>query len=190
MKRMLCFLLTVIFLYSLSACGKKSSNADADPSRVPDASEENNPAEINPPVVSDDSAWETLEPPDSASVPGDRIDVDLTALSSTMVYSEVYNMMATPEGYVGKTIKASGQFAIYQAVGPDGAVDDSQTYFVCVIADATACCSQGMEFVLTGAHTYPDDYPELGTEITVVGTFQIYEEDGFLYCHLVDAKME
>ena len=40
-------------------------------------------------------------------------DVDLTALSSTMVYSEVYNMMVTPEEYVGKTIKMSGSFATF-----------------------------------------------------------------------------
>ena len=34
----------------------------------------------------------------------DNFDVDLTNLSSTMVYSEVYNMMSTPENYIGKTV--------------------------------------------------------------------------------------
>ena len=96
------------------------------------------------------------------------IDVDLTALSSTMVYSEVYNMVVAPESYVGKTVKMKGQFIYYE---------DSRTenqHFGCVIADATACCSQGLEFLLAGSHTYPDDYPELYSEITVVGTFDKY----------------
>ena len=118
------------------------------------------------------------------------VDVDLTTLSSTMVYSEVYNMMVSPESYVGKTIKMNGQFALYQSVDANGNLIPDQIYFACVIADATACCSQGLEFVLAGEHSYPDDYPELGTEITVVGTFQTYEDNGYMYCHLVDAEME
>lgn len=63
-------------------------------------------------------------------------------------------------------------------------------YYACVIADATACCSQGLEFVLEGDYTYPDDYPELGTDITVVGTFDTYDENGQTYCHLIDAKLQ
>lgn len=33
------------------------------------------------------------------------IDVNLTALSSAMVYSEVYNIMDTPGVYMGKTVR-------------------------------------------------------------------------------------
>ena len=112
-----------------------------------------------------------------------NIDVDLTKLSSTMVYSEVYNMMYTPDDYIGKIVKMKGQFAYYE---------DPETkaqYFACIIADATACCSQGLEFVLTGEHTYPNDYPELGSEITVSGTFELYEENGSQYCRLTDAEL-
>lgn len=36
---------------------------------------------------------------------------------------------------------------------------------------------------------YPDDYPEPGTEITVIGEFQPYEENGVTWYHLVNAKM-
>ena len=111
------------------------------------------------------------------------IDVDLTKLSSTMVYSEVYNMMYTPDDYIGKTVKMRGQFAYYEAP------DTKSQYFACIIADATACCSQGLEFVLTGEHTYPKDYPELGSEITVTGIFELYEENGLQYCRLTDAEM-
>ena len=111
------------------------------------------------------------------------VDVDLTKLSSTMVYSEVYNMVFYPDDYIGKTVKMQGQFAYYEDP------DTKAQYFACIIADATACCSQGLEFVLSGEHTYPDDYPALDTEITVTGTFEMYEEDGFQYCRLVDAEI-
>ena len=118
----------------------------------------------------------------SSDVSPEQVDVDLTALSSTVVYSEVYNMVMSPKDYVGKIIKMHGQFAIYEDP------NTGTVYTACIIADATACCSQGLEFSLSGA-IYPDDYPELGTEITVTGTFQSYEEDGSKLYHLADAKM-
>ena len=114
----------------------------------------------------------------------DNVDVDLTKLSSTMVYSEVYNMMYTPENYIGKTVKMSGMFVAYTNQ------DESQYYPAVIIADATACCSQGLEFVLEGNPSYPEEYPEIETEITVVGTFETYVEDGNTYCRLQNARIE
>lgn len=102
-------------------------------------------------------------------------------MGSTMVYSEVFNMMYAPEDYVGKTVKMEGSFAVYEGV--------DRNYYACLIADATACCAQGIEFVWSGDHTYPEDYPELGTTITVTGTFETYMEDGMEYCQLVDAEI-
>ncbi len=113
----------------------------------------------------------------------DKIDVDLTALSSTMVYAEVYNMMSYPENYIGKTIKMEGQFAFYldEATG--------NYYFACIIQDATACCAQGMEFILTDDYIYPDDYPEVAEEIRVIGVFDTYQEGEYTYCTLRHAKL-
>lgn len=108
-----------------------------------------------------------------------EIDVDLTALSSTMVYSEVYNMLTAPESYVGKTVKMAGGYSSFLDE-TTGAV-----YRVCMIADASACCAQGMEFVLKDGM----EYPEMETDITVVGTFQLYDENGTTYCHLVNAEL-
>jgi hypothetical protein len=47
------------------------------------------------------------------------VDVDLTQLSNTMVYAEVYNMMANPLDYLGKTVKATGPYyaTYYDATG-------------------------------------------------------------------------
>nr|MCR4877168.1 hypothetical protein [Clostridiales bacterium] len=62
-------------------------------------------------------------------------------------------------------------------------------YHACVVPDATACCAQGIEFVWGGEHTWPDDYPEGGTDIIVTGRLEAYDEDGQMYLHLVDAEL-
>ncbi len=111
------------------------------------------------------------------------VDVDLTVLSSTMVYSEVYNIMVSPEEYVGKTIKMRGSYSGFY----DSTTDNY--YFTCIIQDATACCSQGIEFVLTDDYVYPDDYPYDGDMITVVGVFDTYIEGDYMYCTLRDARL-
>lgn len=174
MKKLFCVVLIVLTLSSLSACGSKKDKGTTDNQTANPSVSQNQTTE-----KSSESAPTTSKPAQSA----DGIDVDLTKLSSTMVYSEVYNMMVSPDNYTGKTVKMKGQFAYYE---------DPETkaqYFACIIADATACCSQGLEFILTGDHTYPNDYPELGSEITVTGTFEVYTESGFQYCGLVNATL-
>ncbi len=120
----------------------------------------------------------------TVKVSNSGVDVDLTQLSSTMVYSEVFNMMCVPEDYIGKTVKMNGIFVVYANE------DETQFYPACLILDATACCSQGIEFVLEGNPSYPEGYPEFEDEITVTGTFETYVEDGDTYCRLQNAKIE
>ena len=109
----------------------------------------------------------------------DGIDVDLTVLSSSMVYAEVYNMMTVPDQYVGKIIKMQG---IYDTMYDDST--DKQYYF-CIIQDATACCAQGIEFVLQDESAYPDPQET----VTVIGRFETYMEGENMYCTLKDAKI-
>ena len=109
------------------------------------------------------------------------IDIDLTKLSGTMVYSEVYNMLSSPKKYIGKTVKMSGRFTVLTG-------GTEQFYPAVLIDDATACCAQGFEILLKDKR-YPNDYPEINTEISVVGTFQIYYEGSKEYCHLIDCEM-
>lgn len=110
------------------------------------------------------------------------IDIDLTTMSSSMVYSQVYSMTIDPQSYIGKTVKMKGQFAYYhdETTGAD--------YFACVVQDATACCAQGLEFSLKGEHTFPDDYPQEGEEVCVIGEFSTYEEAGYVYFTLRNAE--
>lgn len=108
------------------------------------------------------------------------VDLDLTELSSTLIYSEVYNMLITPDDYKGKIIKMKGLFNQYTDE------QTGKTYNAVIIPDATACCQQGLEFELSDK-TNPNF--EQGAEITVVGTFDTYSEGELLYCHLKNAKI-
>jgi len=110
-----------------------------------------------------------------------EVDVDLTILSATMVYSEVYNIMLYPNEYVGKTIKMRGLYSVYY----DESVD--KYYHACIISDATACCAQGIEFELKDEGQYPDENAMGIEEICVIGRFDTYQEDECTYCTLRDA---
>ncbi|MCR5343713.1 MAG: hypothetical protein K6E70_10185 [Butyrivibrio sp.] len=129
--------------------------------------------------ASETAEQENTTPEESTASSGDSSTVDLTILSPTMVYGEVFQMMYYPENYIGKTVKMQGLYDIY--------TDEStgKTYHACIIQDATACCAQGIEFELADS-----DYPSTDTmEVTVEGTFATYEENGTKYCTLKDAEL-
>ncbi|MBR5712258.1 MAG: hypothetical protein IKX54_01550 [Lachnospiraceae bacterium] len=110
------------------------------------------------------------------------VDIDLSAVSDTVAYTEVYSMMLEPEGYMDKVVKISGQYAhIYEET-------TGNNYFACILWDSTGCCTEGLEFVLGPEYKYPDDYPSEGDKITVVGVFDTYTEGDYLYCTLRNAK--
>ncbi len=188
-KKAIKILSIVVLAAILTACGNNDSKVNqVIQSQMQKADNKGNQSETAEKPESDTTAETTVEPQSEATAtdntPKSDVDVDLTELSSTMVYSEVYNMMYTPENYIGKTIRMSGTFVVYTNQ------DESQFYPAVLIADATACCSQGLEFVLEGNPSYPEGYPEMETKITVVGVFETYEEDGYLYCRLKNAKID
>ena len=84
-----------------------------------------------------------------------------------------------------------GIFSVDHAYTMEGEVDLSQNYFYCIIEDALACCAQGLEVELADpSAAYPQDYPAEGSQVRVVGTVELYEENGFRYLHLTDAVFE
>ena len=190
MKRIFCLLLAACMALSLCACGKDSGK-DAGNDTLSSNEEASASAESIPTPKEQETPDEqqTPEEPEQTQTSADGVEVDLTVLSSTMVYSEVYNMLYNdPAHYLGKTVKARGTFSIYQLVA-DGVLQPDPVSYACIISDAAACCAEGTEFVLEGDYTYPDDYPELGAEITVIGEFQSYEENGMTWYHLVNARL-
>ena len=168
----------VISLASCAAEGGKSSvvnNAPTVDDILNSGGKQTTGAETGKQTESADSA-----PASNAA----KVDVDLTVMNSTMVYSEVYNMLTKPDSYRGKSVRMKGAFAVY--------IGDSMNYYAVLISDATACCSQGIEFVLVNESelSYPDDYPTLGTTVTVSGTFGTYMEGTNMYCRLSNAVFE
>ena len=100
------------------------------------------------------------------------------------MYTQIYNMLKEPDKYKGKVVRMQGTFGHYY---------DEKTgkhYFGCVVMDATACCSTGMEFSRKGKHKYPENYPKPDEPIIVTGTFSSYKEGKELFCELADAEME
>ena len=157
---------------------KKDGQQTVSPTKAP-----SNPSE--PDTVLDYTPDDPAGPEDSRpDLQNGDINVDLTVLSSTLVYAEVYHMVTAPQDYIGKTVKMQGTFAYYY----DKEIDCY--YSACIIQDATACCSQGIEFVLTDEFSFPDDYPEPGTDICVIGEFSTYVEHGTEYCTLKNAKLQ
>ena len=111
------------------------------------------------------------------------VDLDLSVMSGTVVYAQVYNLLCDPTAWLGKTIRMAGFYSAFQ---------DQSTgtvYHACVIPDVTACYAQGIEFVRAGEHAWPEDYPEDAADITVTGRLELYEENGVKYLHLVDAEL-
>jgi len=180
MRKMLSVLLALCMAFVLTACGesdevrKQTVNQTQTVNDVLNAAAGGTGELTSQPPVDPDMTV-------SAAYASGDYDVDLTQLSSTMVYTEVFNMMSAPENYVGKTVKMRGTLTIFEG--------EEKNYFSCLIADATACCAQGIEFDWAGDHKYPDDYPPEGSEITVTGTFDTYVEGNFIYCTLVDAEL-
>lgn len=113
-----------------------------------------------------------------------KIDVDLLRMSGTVVYAMVNQMVTNPEKFVGKRVRMKGVFSTYY----DNEI--KQRFFGCVIADALACCSQGLAFELAKPRKFPDEYPEEGSPITIIGDFDlIKEEDEGSYPIIRKAKM-
>ncbi len=109
------------------------------------------------------------------------MDYDLSALSRTMMYSQVYDMIYNPDQYIGKTVRIFGPFNQYtdEATG--------EIHYACLIEDATACCTQGIEFEPADKHTV---MPPQDSMVLVSGTFDTYMNGPFLYCVLRDAVVE
>ena len=205
MNRLSLMLLLCLIALVLTACGGKDGEKAAAGTQAAQqvstdaAQAEKNIAEAS--LLSDEeviaetvSQEGTTAPVKGEALPGETapvladanrpVDLDLTKISGTVVYSQVYDMIMEPDAYMGQKIKMKGSFSYFKDP------DTHQEYFAAVIADATACCSQGIEFVWKGKHSYPQDYPPLDTEITVIGSFDTYYEGDYKYVRLTDADVK
>lgn len=171
-------MMCAMLLFSLAACGGKGGNAEKESSA-------DNASSVEEQQESSEAEQDTTDEQDTVGENDEAdpsVDIDLTTLSSTMVYAQVSDMVTNPDEFVGKKVKCSGPFGVYTD-------EDGKNFYACIIRDATACCAQGMEFELKGEHKYPEDYPKQEEEITVIGTFDKYEDKGATYCTLRKAEI-
>ena len=175
MRKLICLLCAAALILLACACGGNGGNR----------AKQNNTKTVADVLneAQNSSRTQTSSKNDTSNVDTDifdeKPDIDLTKMNATMVYSEVNNMMTDPDSYEGKIIEMKGSFNVFKT--------ETQNYYACLIADATACCSQGIEFVLKNERKYPEEYPTIGQEITVIGEFETYFEGETKYCHLKDA---
>lgn len=106
------------------------------------------------------------------------IDVDLSEMSKENAYAEAYNIIVSPNAYIGKTIRVSGTFA-------NNVYEEGEGYFpTCVIEDGNEeHYPLSIEFVEKDGEVLPNS----GDEFTVTGVFETYDVDGNPYYHLVNA---
>lgn len=153
----ICFNLLILSFFS---CNKKDVN--------------------NPYATERNQLKKSIEATDVIEAEESKIDYDLTNMSSTMIYAEVFNMLIEPEKYENKRVKMKGFFTIYN----EGSNDE--VYSV-IVPDATACCQQGIEFF----YDFKDNKPVVNSEITVTGIFNIHIlNDGISYNYIKAEKIE
>lgn len=112
------------------------------------------------------------------------VDLDLSTMSATAIYSEVSNMMTDPKKYVGKTIKVKG----YYTVSIDPSTGERYTY--CLIPDATECCQQGLLFKLKKGEA--SKLPAEEKRFVISGKFTLKtlpEDKNATYVELENAKV-
>ena len=193
MKKILACIICLTLAFGVTACGKasdKDSNGDtkiiSDAKNKQENSKSNTKKEVSKKEVAGD-AGKGKSSKSRSKTNSNKIDVDLNNLNANVVYAQVFQMMTEPDKFIGKRIRMSGQFNVYAAQegNPSGVTE----YYAIIIADAQACCQQGIEFVWPG-HTYPEGFPEVKSNASVTGIFEVYEENGKKYCRLIADSVE
>lgn len=193
MKKILACIICLTLAFGVTACGKasdKDSNGDtkiiSDAKNKQENSKSNTKKDVSKKEVAGD-AGKGKSSKSKSKTNSNKIDIDLNNLNANVVYSQVFLMMTEPDKFIGKRIRMSGQFNVYAAQegNPSGVTE----YYAIIIADAQACCQQGIEFVWPG-HTYPEGFPEVKSNASVTGIFEVYEENGKKYCRLIADTVE
>ncbi len=89
----------------------------------------------------------------SAKDPGGKasrkIDIDLTRMSSTMVYAQVNQMVTEPVKFIGKRIRMKGVFSSYYDQ------ETKKRYYGCVIEGGKITIIGDFEMAEDGEDAYP-----------------------------------
>lgn len=108
---------------------------------------------------------------------GPVIHWDLSRMSATMAYAQLYTMLTEPEKFVGQTVKVRGQY--YPSADENGV----PLYHFVIVFDAAACCELGIEFLWTG-NPPANMYPPPMSIVEMTGLFDICNDGGEKFCVL------
>ncbi|MGJ4849635.1 hypothetical protein ACH6CV_05230 [Bacillota bacterium Meth-B3] len=109
------------------------------------------------------------------------IDIDLTKMGKTSAYAYLVNILGAPDDYVGRRIRLKG-------IADESYLDETDTtYHYIVVTDASSCCAQGVEYVLSSQDA---SHPAPGAWFEISGIFERYEEDGTPYFHVVADEID
>ncbi len=158
-----------------SADQQGSANTQTSANPQDSADQQSSSAQSSP-----NTTWGTYEFPEQVV----NVDIDLTKLSATVVYAQVFDMLIMPEEFDGLTVRMRG--TNYKAFDEE----DQKNFYYCVITDATACCAQGVGYRLADSYAEPADYPSADEEIVVRGVFRLYKRHGYDSFRLDDAVLE
>ena len=102
--------------------------------------------------------------------------IDLTKLSSAIVYAQVYNMLMEADNYNGSHIKMNGTY--YENTD----INQGPLFKCVIVTDVTGCCSAGFDVIKADESI---KFPKHLSQIEVEGTFIVKEEDGLTRTYLV-----
>lgn len=111
------------------------------------------------------------------------VDIDLSTLNTNIAFAQISAMYTEPWNYIGKAIRVKGTLDAYTD-------ETGEEHSMVMVADAAACCAQGIEFVWKSGGGYADEYTGLGEAVIVTGHFELYQEEGYSRIRLLDADVE
>ncbi len=107
-----------------------------------------------------------------------KVDYDLTKMTGLMAYSFIFEVLVNPEEYRGDVIKANGFF--YRGISEF----TGRHFNYVMVGDDTACCWQGLEFLIDGVENIDENYPEQNVDIEVTGELKSYDAAGYTFFYL------
>ncbi len=122
--------------------------------------------------MEEDDFFAVLSPTSTGS---DGIDLDFTKINYVMASGIIFDMLMNQNDYLGKKIKIKGAFWADQS--------EPEPFLAVLLYDETACCQTGLTFKDVRRH-YPEDYPELLSEIEITGVYTKEEKDGIIYTYI------
>lgn len=164
MKKYIFIILTV---FSLVGCGSTEDSKPID-DLIEAESNEDTPGVgdyINVPEA------ESKEEKDYSALDHIKVDENISILPQSLAFAQVQRMMYNPKEYAGLTVKITGTY--YCEIIPELNI----LIRAVMLMDETSCCQGYFEL------EFPEgtDYPDLGDEIMVVGSYSAQNDGQYDY---------